>query len=333
MRKTLLLIFISVSLLSYGRGWMPDYLGDNYEYSYIEQPDDYSGEIRSTVVRSYVGAERAVVYLHGYNDYFFQAEMGKLFNDSAYNFYAVDLRKYGRSILDNQQMFQVYDLDEYFADIDSVLSVTVADGNSELVLMGHSTGGLTLPYYLAKGRGKEYPIVGLILNSPFLDMNLNWFMEGVLLPMVNWYSYLSKETKIPQSMSMVYAETLLKEYHGEWSYNNDWKLKVSPDVTSGWLSAIYRAQRYLQKGVNIDIPILLAYSSKSANPKQWSELCNRADIVLDVKDIVKYGAKLGDDITNLEVKDGIHDLALSRKDVRDSFFREIFIWLDGCVNR
>ncbi|MFI3240197.1 MAG: alpha/beta hydrolase [Bacteroidales bacterium] len=331
MRKLFLGIFISVTCISFGCEWLPDYLGDNYEYSYIEQPDDYSGEIKCTVVRSYVGAERAVVYLHGYNDYFYQSEMGKLFNDSAYNFYAVDLRKYGRSLLEGQQMFQVYDLDEYFADIDSVLSVAVGDGNGEIVLMGHSTGGLTLPYYLAKGRGKEFPIKGLILNSPFLDMNLDWFTESVLLPMVNWYSYISKETKVPQGISQVYAETLLDEYHGEWSYNTDWKLKISPDVTSGWLGAIYRAQNFLQDGVDIDIPILLAYSSLSSNPDEWSELCNSADIVLDVEDIVKYGARLGDNITNLEVVDGIHDLVLSRSDVREYFYQEVFKWLNDSV--
>ena len=32
----------------------------------------------------------------GFNDYFFQAEMGRQFADSGYNFYAVDLRRYGR---------------------------------------------------------------------------------------------------------------------------------------------------------------------------------------------------------------------------------------------
>lgn len=55
---------------------------------YVDQSKDYSGPVRSTVIRkkSPCGSDRVVLYVHGYNDYFFQKEMGDRFVVSCYNF-------------------------------------------------------------------------------------------------------------------------------------------------------------------------------------------------------------------------------------------------------
>lgn len=330
-RTVILILFVVITASSYifGQGWQPDILGDKYEMKYVNMPDDYSGKVRSTIIRkkSNCDSKKAVLYVHGYNDYFFQKEMGDRFVDSCYNFYAVDLRKYGRSLLPGQRPFEVCDISEYFADLDSAMNTIVKDGNKSIILIGHSTGGLTISYYLAKGMGKKYPVKGLVLNSPFLDMNLSPFQENILIPLVGIYSKLSKNTEISQGDSRGYAESLLKKYHGEWEYNTDWKKEVSPDVTTGWLAAIYNAQKYMQKGTDIKVPILLMHSDKTVWGDDWTPKFNSADVVLDVRDIVKYGRKLGGNIHELNVKGGVHDLVLSRKPVRNALYNSMFNWL------
>ena len=96
------LLLPAIASLATGR-WSQDVL-DGYEYRHVEQPDDYSGHVKSTIVRrlSPCGGDRGVLYVHGFNDYFFQKEMGDRMVDSCLNFYAVDLRKYGRSLMDGQ---------------------------------------------------------------------------------------------------------------------------------------------------------------------------------------------------------------------------------------
>ena len=84
----------------------------------------------------------AILYVHGYNDYFFQRELGDSVNARGYNFYALDLRKYGRSLRPHQDAFFCKDLGEYFADIDTALATIRSEGNERIWLMGHSTGGL-----------------------------------------------------------------------------------------------------------------------------------------------------------------------------------------------
>lgn len=71
--------------------WQPDHLGDGFEMTYIYCPDDCSGKIRSTVIRKLASgdSDKAILYVHGFSDYFLQKEMGEMFADNGYNFYAV----------------------------------------------------------------------------------------------------------------------------------------------------------------------------------------------------------------------------------------------------
>ena len=72
---------------------------------------------------------------------------------------------------------------EYFADIDSSISQMKDDGIDEIILMGHSTGGLTTSLYMASNPDSD--IRALILNSPFLDWNLSSFQEKFLVGSVD----------------------------------------------------------------------------------------------------------------------------------------------------
>lgn len=328
-------IYIILCIMCVGsvnaRTWETDILGDKYEMTSIVMPDDYSGPVIATVVRRLCedSVDKAVLYIHGYNDYFFQKELGNEFNVHGYNFYAVDLRKYGRSILEKQQLFEARDLREYFADIDSALSIIKEDGNKDVVLMGHSTGGLISSYYMVNGGENKSDVDALILNSPFMDMNLSKVLEEYVLSVVVAISEYFPRISITQGSNDAYAQSLLKQYHGEWEYNTEWKLPLSPAITSGWLGAIDNAQNELQKGVNIGVPILLMRSSKSVYGGAWSPEFNNGDSVLDVNEISCYGRKLGDNVKELVVKDGLHDIILSRKEVRAATYDYIFNWLKG----
>lgn len=310
-------------------GWKPDILGDGYESRRVEQGSDYSGRVVSTIIRKLapdtVQSRKAVLYVHGFNDYFFQAEMGDEFVDHGYDFYAVDLRKYGRSILQGQRLFECRSLDEYFPDVDSALVAISRSGVHDVTLMGHSTGGLISAYFMAKKSPSD--VKALILNSPFLDWNLGW-MEKIV-PIVAWWGGIFPNTPIKQSGSTAYGESLLKDYHGEWRYRTDWKLMRSPDVTAGWVRAIDMAQKALRDGkARIDVPILLMYSANKVDGKEWTPEHNRADGVLDPADIRRYGCMLGRDVTCLKVYGGLHDLVLSAPPVRAALYAKIFAWLE-----
>lgn len=306
--------------------WQPDILGDGFEKSYVEMPDDYSGKVKCTVIRkkSENKTTKAILYVHGFSDYFFQKEMADMFTSNDYNFYAVDLRKYGRSFLEHQKLFQVRSLEEYFADIDAALKIIKADGNRDVALLGHSTGGLTTSLYMAK---KPSPMIKcLILNSPFLDWNLSPFMRKYIMPFVAFLGKFFPDVNIHQKPDKGYAESLLKEYGGEWSYRKEWKPDILPDPDMGWARAIQTGQQELRRG-KVRVPVLLMHSAESVHNGDSKEKYNRADAILEVKSISSYGKKLGDNVTEVEFDGGLHDLALSRKNVRDKMYRVMISWL------
>lgn len=335
MKRYVLLCLLCVLCVAFGYAgeWKKDILGGDYKTKRFDMPDDYSGKVVTTVIKrkSSEPSTRAVLYIHGYNDYFFQKEMGDEFAERGYNFYAVDLRKYGRSILDGQRKFDVRKLDEYFADINTALNVMKSDGNVEIILMGHSTGGLTAAYYMVE-RGSDCSLIkALVLNSPFLDMNLSDSQEKYLLPLLSTVSGVVPKISIEQNSNDAYSQSLLKKYHGEWDYDTEWKMPLSPPVTVGWLGAVHKAQMKLQKGAAIPVPVLLMRSDKSVSGTEWKESFNKGDCVLDVNEISTYGRKLGKHVQELVVKEGLHDLMLSRKPVRLALYDYLFNWLDNTV--
>lgn len=319
---TLFLLFASSASAQY----RADILGEGFEQMSIDLEDDYSGRVVATLVRHtpQPAGNRAVLYIHGFNDYFFQREMAEKFSDNGYRFYALDLRKYGRSRLPENRLFELRDIEEYDEEIGRALEIIGDEGGRDITLMGHSTGGLIATLYTYRHRKS---IDRLILNSPFLDMNNTPFIDNILIPIVAAYAKIAPRREFSMGSSTAYGESLHVDYRGEWEFDQSLKLSPSPSMESSWLRAIHLAQREVQKIRDLDIPILLLYSDRSVNEKEWREEFQYCDSVLDVEDIERYGSLLGEHVTAAQISGAMHDIILSSAPVRNCAYRTIFLWL------
>lgn len=309
-------------------GWHPDVLA-GYEARYVDQGEAFDGPCRSTIVRLKAEArsKRGFLYVHGFNDYFFQSEMGREFVDSGYHFYAVDLRRYGRSWEPWQYPFNIRKQEEYFADIDSALSQMRRDGVTDITLGGHSTGGLTVALYAAE-RGARVGVRRVVTDSPFLAWNFNATYRKLIIPAVTAVSKIIPNKKIKQGHCDGYAYSLLKEYHGQWTYDTDWKMVYSPPVTVSWIGAIEKAQRKLMKNAqHIAVPILVMHSSRKISGCNWTPEFQKGDAVLDPEMLQQRGVKLGKVREVATIDDGLHDLILSEPTARKAAYDTIFSFI------
>ena len=113
--------------------------------------------------------DRAVLYLHGRNDYFFQTWLADALLEAGYEFYALDLRTCGRAGAGYWSPHDVRDLRVHDEEIGEALRIIRSEhGHGAVVLNGHSTGGLQAVIW-----AKDHPggVEAVTLNSPWLDLN------------------------------------------------------------------------------------------------------------------------------------------------------------------
>ena len=308
--------------------YQPDVLGTGYEQLTLNFPDDYEGKVIATLVRKKAAqaTKKAVLYIHGFIDYFFQTEMAEQFNAHGYDFYALDLRKYGRSHLPHQKYYYVLNLNEYDAEITEALKIIGNEGHDHVVLSGHSTGGLTTTLYVA--HHPNHPLIkALWCNSPFYNFNMPAWKEKFALPRLSALGGHFPNLRFPSELNKWYVTSLHKSLKGEWDFSLEWKKPSYPKVYLSFVHAIYEAQKEIYSGTQISVPTLVMHSHQTKNPRKFNKDAQTSDVILSVKGIEKYAKKLQGDVTIMTIKNGLHDLVLSAPPVRAEVYTKLFTWL------
>lgn len=312
--------------------WHADIL-PGYQARYVNQGVQFDGPCRSTIVklRCRKPSGKGVLYVHGFNDYFFQTEMGLRYVDSGYHFYAVDLRRFGRSKLPWQYPYNIRDLRKYYDDIDSAVVQMRSDGISDITLCGHSEGGLIVTSY-AVDKSDDIPVARIVTDSPFYAWNFNTVYRHLLIPGVRNLSVLIKNAKVPQGHCDGYAYSLLRQYDGEWTYNTDWKMIYSPPVTFSWIGQIQSAQNRIRKHADrLRVPLLVMHSSRKVDGCDYNPDFKYGDAVLDpsmINDVAKkLKSKSPCPVEICVIDSGLHDLILSLRPHRDAAYDSIFSFI------
>ena len=108
--------------------WQLDLLGDGYRQHVLDLGRDPDGEgpVSAVLVRREgrpgESAGGAVLYVHGFADYFFQVALADFAAARGLAFYALDLRKSGRARSAGQTAHYVSDLALYDEELDRALA-------------------------------------------------------------------------------------------------------------------------------------------------------------------------------------------------------------------
>lgn len=301
---------------------------NNFVYEKISLPNDFEGEVKATFIKSNknIKGQVPVLYLHGFVDYFFHPHVANEFHKHEFNFYALELRKYGHSYMDHQHPNYCESLEEYFEEIDIALQKIFEIDNQKILFLGHSTGALIGSLYADSGNKKEL-IKALILNSPFLEINAPGLVRKLSVPIMKMAIKANKFANLPNALSPLYPRSIHKDFEGEWDFDLSHKPIKGFPAYFHWLLAIKQGQDQVKEGLNTKIPILVMHSSSSFLPRKWKDEIHYSDVVLNVDDMKRYGSNLGENVDLIEIQNGRHDLFLSYKEPRELAFKEMFSWI------
>jgi alpha-beta hydrolase superfamily lysophospholipase len=310
--------------------YIEDILANGFENTTIALKEDHEGEVIATLIRkkNKTATNRGVLYIHGFNDYFFQKEMGNEFIKNGYNFYAIDLRKYGRSILPHQKRNMIQDLATYYEELDLAFSIIKEEGNKTVLLYGHSAGGLLATLYANDKKGSKL-FTALFCNSPFYSMNVSYVEKKIVIPLVSFLGKYFPNIAMPVRFTKLYGYSLHQSRFGEWDYNLTWKPHLVRFLNAGWINAIHQGHLKIAKGISLDIPILIMHSNKSIHFKRWTTAMFYGDAILNVKEIQRESKKINSPLKDcIAIDNAMHDLVLSRKEIRAHVYEQLFIWLE-----
>jgi alpha-beta hydrolase superfamily lysophospholipase len=290
--------------------WRPDVLLPGFQALELEFPNDYDGPVVATLVRLPVAnAPRgAVLYLHGFSDYFFQRYTAERFAAEGYAFYALDLRKYGRSLRPHQHPNFCKSLSEYYADISAAIEAI----GGAVLLAGHSMGGLLCSLYAHEGKHRA-EVQALWLNSAFFDWNApEWRKLQVhLAAAIGRYCPFLND---PKAFRPDYTRALLTE----WEFDTRLKPEYGFPLYYGWLGAISDGFEKVHRGLALECPVLSMHS-------------DQADVVLDWRQIARWSRSLGPNVTVLAFPGAWHDLVCSPGRIREEVFSQLFAWAERAV--
>jgi alpha-beta hydrolase superfamily lysophospholipase len=287
--------------------WLPDRLLPGFETLELAFPDDYDGPVVATLVRlPTANAERgAVLYVHGFSEYFYQRHMAERFAAEGYAFYALDLRKYGRSLRPYQHANFCKSLSEYYADVSAALEVI----GGPVLLAGHSMGGLVCSLYAHEGAHRAQA-QALWLNSPFFDWNVpEWRKVQLYLAVAagRYCPFLND----PKAFRPDYTRAL----RSEWEFDSALKPDYGFPLYYGWLAAITDGFAKVHRGLAIECPVLAMHSDE-------------ADVVLNWRHIARWSRGLGRNVAVLSFPGGWHDLVCSPGRIREEVFSALFAWAE-----
>lgn len=325
---------------------MPDILGPGYDQLTLELP----GGAPATLVRyspSVAGPAPTadVLYVHGWSDYFFQTELAQYWAAAGARFYALDLHNYGRSLRPGQSPGFVTDLSDYDDDISAALAamgrpmprpgaalMPVAEESGPerpLILVGHSTGGLTLSMWAARHPSAAS---ALVLNSPWLEFQATQLGRRVISPLIGLEAQRRPLAPLPPVDPGNYSRSTFSAFGGEWTYNLQWRPLRGFPVTLAFLNAVFQAQAAVAEGLHLEVPVLVLLSDKSYLQPAWSEDAGKSDVALDVGVVARRALSLGSCVTVARITDALHDVFLSPGPVRSRAYAAVSRWGRGYLS-
>ena len=307
--------------------WSSDFLGPGFEQCAIGEGATAAGTlVRFAGVSGGSPDRPALVYVHGWSDYYFNAELARFVAARGWRFYALDLPEHGRNLRPGGRPGFVPSAAHYLSSIDAALDAVRAEGRGPIALMGHSTGGLAVAL---EAQRRPERLAAVVLSSPWLVPHggraAGRMLEFALAPRAG----ARPERILPLPPRGFFWRAVAREAGGEWDLREDLRPRNAFPVRAGWLHGVLTAQRELADGPPITVPTLLLASTRSDTGLVWREHMRSRDAVLPIAPMRRAAALVCGELDEVLVDGGLHDVLLSAPGVRREAYLRLGVWLDA----
>lgn len=286
---------------------------------------------RATLVRcdaQPASPRAAVLHVHGYNDYFYQAEFGAWCVENGFAFYAVDMRRAGRSERPEDHPHDMANLAEPGDDIAAACeAIAELHPGLPIIVHAHSTGGLSAAIWAAD---RPHPqLAGLVLNSPLFGLPMTRgqaMLARAVTPMMKL-----RPTMIVSRIPSLYNERLHVNGGGTVEFNQEWKRPQGIPTTAQWVGAVTGGWKRIDGGLGIEVPVLVARSASTGPERDDNPRFREQDVVVDTAAAARRTPLLGGKAQALVIENGIHDLSQSPAEPRAAYLDGVAAFIDAVL--
>lgn len=269
-------------------------------------------------------AKAGIVISHGFCEFAEKyEEVIYYFLKNGYSVYVPEHRGHGysdRIVVDGEKV-HIEDYEQYVQDLHFFVKNVVEPTEKRKILFCHSMGGAIGVRYL-----EEFPLTfdAAILSAPMLGMNTGKYPKWLAKVTADFFCAIGKGTKYAAGQSgfsdKPSFETSSCVSRERYMYIYNMRLRNINYQTYGgtyaWVKAGFKVIRKLRKRKNINsikIPLIIFKAEK--------------DDMVDNCGIEKF-AKKAKTAQLVRMKDSKHEIFNAGEAVRDSYYRQIFLFLN-----
>ena len=205
------------------------------------------------------------VYVHGWNDYFYQAHLARMMTHLGAAFYAIDLHRYGRNMPRRSGLIPFNCYEDDYTTYDRELDWAIATARQEhpdlpVVVMAHSNGGAVVSGWASRHHD-AYD--GLVFISPWVVQDVSGIpagntvrnliakcLRGLHVPMLGPGSTVYQDSLAGYATIGSPLPRRLVPFGNDpavcgWVTNPQWRIIEGAPILFGWLSAILSTQQWL----------------------------------------------------------------------------------------
>lgn len=298
---------------------MENYKKEIKNYSIRNFEINYKNDILnfSLLYRTKNTNNKYIIWIPGFNDYFYHVIEGNILLDNGYDLYIVEFENFGNNLHKKNNPLEIESMHHLIKQIEEIEKYILNQEKQYLkkFLYGHSLGGLISIYY---NNYTQIKYDGIILNSPLIAFS---GMSKIFTIISHIFVFILGNTPFFNNIKISpYKSTISKDFDKTQYVEN-------PTIKLRYIKEVYVILKDLKSGkFYTQIPIILLTPSKQKNEDDIF-----GEDILNIEKTINNVPYLGPNIEIYQIDKVHHDVLNTSISNKKLIISLILNWLDNLL--